>query len=208
MGLPARLLSTIPEDNLSPEDYLIWEEAQPIRHEYVDGQVYEMTGASKNHARITKNISFQLERHLFDSVCEPYTTEVKLEVKTRQRRYYYPDVVVTCEAGNEDPEDAYLIVQPILLVEVLSPSTKRTDKVEKFNAYQQIAGLREYVIVAQDQIRVEVYRHEKAGEVWQGEVLTELGQEITLQSVGLTLNLAAIYRRVIFPPLSEGEQNQ
>lgn len=206
MGLPARLISAIPEDYLSPEEYLAWEENQPTRYEYVDGQVYAMSGASKNHARLTRNISFQLERHLFNNICEPYTTDVKLAVKTHHRRYYYPDVAVTCEAGNEDPEDAYLIVQPILIVEVLSPSTKRTDKVEKFNAYQHIASLREYVIVAQDQMRVEVYRHEKAGEVWQGEVFTEPEQEVALQSVGLTLNLATIYRRVVFPP-SEGEPN-
>ena len=208
MGLLARLISSIPENYLSPEEYLAWEETQTVRHEYVDGQVYAMSGVSKNHGRITKNMTFQLERHLFDSVCEPYTTDVKLAVKTHQTRYYYPDVVVTCEAGNEDPEDAYLIVQPILLVEVLSPSTKRTDKVEKFNAYQQIVGLREYIIVAQDQMRVEVYRHEKAGDVWQGQVFTEAEQEVTLQSVGLTVNLATIYRRVIFPPPTEGEPNQ
>lgn len=205
MGLPARLIPSNPEDYLSPEEYLAWEETQPVRHEYVDGQVYAMTGVSKNHARITKNISFQLERHLFDSVCEPYVTDVKVEVKTHHTRYYYPDVIVTCEAGNEDPEDPYLIVQPILIVEVLSPRTKRTDKVEKFNAYQHIAGLLECVIVAQDQMRVEVYRHQKAGDVWQGEVFTEPEQEVTFQSVGLSLSLATIYRRVIFPPIPEGE---
>ncbi len=206
MGLPARWLSTVPEDHFSPEEYLAWEEEQTTRHEYVDGQVYAMAGTSKNHARITKNIWFQLERHLFDSVCEPYTTDVKLEIKTPQRRYYYPDVVVTCEAGYEDPEDSHLIVHPILIVEVLSPSTRRTDKGEKFNAYQYIPGLLEYVIVAQDQIRVEVYRHANAGEVWQGEVFTDLKQEIELLSVDLTLSLATIYRRITFS--AEGEQTQ
>lgn len=204
MGLPARSISSVPEDYFSPEEYLAWEEKQTYRHEYVDGQVYAMAGSSKNHARLTKNMLFQLERHLFDSVCEPYTTDVKLEIKTHQRRYYYPDVVVTCEAGNEDPEDAHLIVQPILIVEVLSPSTRRTDKGEKFNAYQYIPGLLEYVIVAQDQMRVEVYRHANAGEVWQGEVFTEPEQEIELLSVDLTVSLATIYRRVILS--SEGEQ--
>jgi Uma2 family endonuclease len=208
MGLPARLISATPDDYLSPEEYLAWEQKQPTRHEYVDGQIYAMAGVSKSHARITKNITFQLERHLFESACEPYTTDVKLEVKTHQRRYYYPDVAVTCEAGDEDPEDAYLILRPILIFEVLSPSTKRTDKVEKFNAYQHIVGLLEYVIVAQDQMRVEIYRHQQAGELWQGEVFTEPEQEVTFQAVGLTVNLASIYRRVIFPLPSEGEQDQ
>jgi Uma2 family endonuclease len=177
MGLPARLVPSSSEDYFSPEEYLAWEETQPIRHEYVDGQVYARTGVSKNHARITKNISFQLERQLFDNVCEPYVTDVKVEVKTYHTRYYYPDVIVTCESGNEDPEDPY------------------------------IAGLLEYVIVAQDQMRVEVYRHEKAGDVWQREVCTEPEQEVTFQSVGLSFSLATIYHRVVFPPLPEGEFN-
>jgi Uma2 family endonuclease len=199
MGLPARLLN-----DYTVEEYLAFEKTSPIRHEYVDGHIYAMTGASKNHARITKNIAYGVETHLRDSACEPYTTEVK--VKARATRYYYPDVVVTCEAAAEDPEDPYLIVQPILIVEVLSPTTKRTDKVEKMNAYQQIPGLLEYVIVAQDQMRVEIYRHRKAGDVWQGEVFTEPTEQITCESIGLSLSLADIYRRVTFPAQPEGEE--
>lgn len=204
MGLPARSISGVPEDYFSPEEYLAWEENQTYRHEYVDGQVYAMAGSTKDHARIVGNLGTRLNIFLEGKPCEPYTVDVKVEVTTHHRRYYYPDVVVTCEASYETPEDKYLILQPILIVEVLSPSTKRTDKVEKFNAYRHIAGLREYVIVAQDQMRVEVYRHEKAGEVWQGEVFTEPEQEITFQSIGLTLRVATIYNRVTF----EGEQEQ
>lgn len=138
------------------------------------------------------------------SKCEPYMTEVK--VRARSTRYYYPDVIVTCEAAAEDPEDPYLIAQPILLVEVLSPSTQRTDKVEKFNTYQQIPGLLEYVIVAQEEMKVEIYRHRKAGDVWQGEVFTEPTEQVTFESIGLSLSLADIYRRVIFPANPEGEE--
>ena len=206
MGLPARLISA--EEYLSPEEYLVWEEKQPHRHEYVDGQVYAMAGTSKHHSRITVNIATQLNLFLDGKPCEPYAVDVKVEVNTHHRRYYYPDVVVTCEASNEDPEDPYLIVQPILIVEVLSPSTKRTDKVEKFNAYQHIPGLLEYVIVAQEQMRVEVYRHQQAGELWQGEVFTEPEQEVTFHSVGLKLSVATIYSRVVFPPPPQGEQDQ
>ncbi len=194
---------------LTVEEYLAFEQESPFRHEYVDGQVYAMTayamsGASKNHARITNNIATHLNLFLADKQCEPYQVDIK--VKAGNSRYYYPDVVVTCEAADERAEDPYLVLNPILLVEVPSPSTQRTDKVEKFNAYQNIAGLLEYVIVFQNQIRVEVYRHQKAGEVWQGEVFTESDQTLIFQSVGLTLSLAAIYQRVIFASKSEGEE--
>jgi Uma2 family endonuclease len=197
MGLPAQATY------MTVEEYLAFEEQSPIRHEYVDRAIYAMSGASKNHARITKNLGYWLENHLRDGKCEPYLTEVK--VKASATRYYYPDVAVTCEAAAEDPEDPYLIIQPILLIEVLSPSTQRTDKVEKFNTYQQIPGLLEYVIVAQDEMKVEIYRHRKAGDAWQGEVFTEPVEQITFESIGLSLTLADIYRRVIFPAESEGE---
>ena len=200
MGLPAQTAY------MTVEEYLAFEEQSLIRHEYVDGAIYAMSGASKNHARLSSNIAFRLHAFLEGKVCESYQTEVK--VKASYSRYYYPDVIVTFEAAAEDQEDPYLIIQPILLVEVLSPSTQRTDKVEKFNTYQQIPGLLEYVIVAQDQMRVEIYRHRKAGDAWQGEVFTEPTEQITFDSIGLSLTLADIYRRVTFLIHPEEEQTQ
>jgi Uma2 family endonuclease len=198
MGLPAQAAY------MTVEEYMAFEEQSQIRYEYVDGSIYAMTGASKNHARISGNIASRLHAFLEGKSCESYQTEVK--VKASYSRYYYPDVVVTCEAAAEDLEDPYLIVQPILLVEVLSPSTQRTDKVEKFNTYQQIPGLLEYLIVAQNKMKVEMYRHRKAGDTWQGEVFTEPNEQITFDSIGLSLTLADIYRRVTFPVPSEGEE--
>ena len=200
MGLPAQ------ETYMTVEEYLAFEQQSPTRYEYVDGSIYAMTGASKNHARLSGNIASRLHAFLEGKSCESYQTEVK--VKASATRYYYPDVAVTCEAAAEDPEDPYLIVQPILLVEVLSPSTQRTDKVEKFNTYLQIPGLLEYVIVAQEEMKVEIYRHRKAGDPWQGEVFTELTEQITFESIGLSLTLADIYRRVTFPATSKGEEAQ
>lgn len=199
MGLPAQ------KTYMTVEEYLAFEEQSPIRHEYVDGAIYAMSGASKNHARIAGNIFSHLNALLYGKKCEPYIVDVKL--KASSSRYYYPDVVVTCEAAAEDPEDEYLIIQPILIVEVLSPSTQRTDKVEKFNSYQQIPGLLEYIIVAQEEIKVEVYRHYKASDPWQGEVFTEINESLTFESIGLSLSLSDIYRRISFSTQSEGEPN-
>lgn len=185
------------------EEYLAYELTSPVRHEYVDGQLFAMAGESKNHNRLAFRVCARLALHLDDGNCEVFIENVK--VKVSPTRYYYPDVVVTCSEPEED-EDSYIIEAPILIIEVLSPSTARNDRVEKMNAYQRLPGLREYVIVSQESVRVEVYRHEQAGEVWQCEVFDDPESEVTFQSVGLSLKLADIYRRVKFAEESEEEQ--
>lgn len=185
------------------EEYLAYELTSPVRHEYVDGQLFAMAGESKNHNRVGSNILAKLLQGLGSSKCEAFFESVK--VKVSPTRYYYPDVVVACSEPEED-EDAYIIENPVMIVEVLSPSTARNDRVEKMNAYQRLPGLREYVIVSPESVRLEVYRHEQAGEAWQCEVFDDTESEITFQSVGLGLKLADIYRRVRFAEESEEEQ--
>ena len=185
------------------EEYLAYEKTSSIRHEYVDGQLFAMAGESKNHNRLAFRVCARLALHLEDGNCEAFIENVK--VKVSPTRYYYPDIVVACSEPEED-EDAYIIENPVLIVEVLSPSTTRNDRVEKMNAYQRLPGLREYVIVSQKSIRLEVYRHEQAGDVWQCEVFDDPESEVTFQSVGLSLKLADIYRRVRFAEESEEEQ--
>lgn len=184
------------------EEYLAYEMTSPVRHEYVDGQLFAMAGESKNHNRLAGAAYSGLSLSLTGK-CEAYIENVK--VKVSSTRYYYPDVVVACSEPEED-EDAYIIEDPLLIIEVLSPSTQRNDRVEKMNAYQKLAGLREYVIISQESVRLEVYRHEQAGEAWQCEVFDDTESEVTFQSVGLTLKLADIYRRVRFAEESEEEQ--
>ena len=185
------------------EEYLAYELTSPVRHEYVDGQLFAMAGESKNHNRLASRVCARFVLHLGDGKCEAFIENVK--VKVSPTRYYYPDVVVACSEPEED-EDAYIIEEPLLIIEVLSPSTQRNDRVEKMNAYQKLAGLREYVIISQESVRLEVYRHEQAGEAWQCEVFNDTESEVTFQSVGLSLKLADIYRRVRFAEESEEEQ--
>ena len=187
------------------EEYLAYELTSPARHEYVDGQLFAMAGESKNHNRAGSDILSKLILGLEGSDCEAFFESVK--VKVSPTRYYYPDIVVSCSEPEED-EDAYVIEKAVLIVEVLSPSTARNDRVEKMNAYQRLPGLREYVIVSQESVRVEVYSHEQADEVWQCEVFDDLESEVTFQSVGLSLNLADIYRRVRFVAENEEEEEQ
>lgn len=188
-------------------EYLEFEKTSPIRHEYVDGRIYAMTGEDgqiqamagekKNHNRIAGALYSALDRHLAGSNCEAFIENVKVQV--RPTLYYYPDVIVTCAPTAEvTDEDEYTVDNPVLLIEVLSKTTARTDRVEKMNEYQHLASLREYVIIAQEHMRVEVYRHEQAGAAWQSAVYTEPEEEVFFATVGLKLNLADIYRRVRF----------
>lgn len=187
------------------EEYLAYEKASPIRHEYVDGQLFAMAGESKNHNRVGSNILVKLLQGLESSKCEAFFEGIK--VKVGPTRYYYPDVVVTCTEPEED-EDAYIIENPVMIVEVLSSSTARNDRVEKMNAYQRLPGLREYVIVSQETVRVEVYRHDRADDVWQCQVVDQPESDLTFHSVGVTMTLADIYRRVRFAEESEEEEQE
>ena len=179
---------------ISVEEYLEGEKISPVKHEYVYGEIYAMAGTSANHNRIVGNLVNSLLNHLRDSACEPFFGDIK--VRASQNVYYYPDVLVTCE---ENPENPYFRNQPILIVEVLSPSTKEIDRREKLLFYQQMPSVQEYVIVEQEKISVEIHRRQPDGR-WITYFYndSDLDEQIELQAVGLKLNLEGIYRRVKF----------
>ena len=179
---------------ISIDEYLAGEEVSQIKHEYRDGVVYAMAGTSDRHNRIAGNIFNSLYNHLADQPCEPFIESMK--VRTSPKTFYYPDVLVACDGRGADP---YYRNEPRLIVEVTSPSTEQVDRTEKLSAYKQIHSLQEYVIVSQDVIRIDIYRRLPDNR-WQWDVRTELSEELHLESVGLTMTVAQIYRRVEFPP--------
>ncbi len=184
------------------EEYLAFEKTSPIRHEYVSGQLYAMAGGTKNHNRIALDLAGVLNHKLNRSGCEAFVSDVKVYVHPEV--YYYPDVIVTCEELTEDEdEDDYIAENPVLLVEVLSKTTQRTDRFEKLREYQFLPSLREYLLIEQTHYQVEVYRHTAAGEAWQKEVYTTPEQEVLLASVKTSFTLAEIYARVRFGANSE-----
>lgn len=186
MGLPK--LKT----KISAKDYLEGEKTSSVKHEYVEGEVFAMAGASDNHARIAGNIFTALSNHLRNSPCEPFSSDIKIRVT--QKVYYYPDILVSCE---ENPENAYFRNQPILIIEVTSPSTDRTDRREKLFHYQQMPSLQEYVIVDQHRMNVEIHRRQADGN-WITYYFDESDDRIEFASVELTLPITEIYRRVRF----------
>ena len=181
-----------PINLLTVEEYLKLEQDAEIRHEYLAGRIYAMAGASEAHNLIVGNIFALLRPHLRGSSCRAFVSDMKVKVKTQQADiFYYPDLLVTC-----DPNDnkKYFKINPSLIVEVLSDSTETTDKREKRINYQTIESLKEYVLVSQDEIKVEVYRRDN-NDNWTVETLGK-NDNLTLDSMELTLTMSDIYEDV------------
>lgn len=169
---------------ISPEEYLEGEKHSDIKHEYVAGQVYAMVGASRAHNIIALNLATALRGHLRGRPCQVFMADVKARIDDL---FYYPDVMVSC-----DPADRhdYYCEHPVLVVEVTSPSTEARDALEKRIAYQSLASLKEYVLVAQDDIKVRVYRRIVDG--WELETC-KAGDKVRLTAVGLELPIERIF---------------
>lgn len=185
-----------PKIKLSVGEYLRGENESEIKHEFIYGEVFAMAGTSDRHNRIAGNIFSRIDNHLGNSRCEAFIESVKL--KADEQTFYYPDVMVACD---RNPASAYYREEPVLLVEILSPSTERTDRHEKLSVYKKIPTLQEYLIVSQNRIFIEVHRRTDGD--WQTEIYDEIAAEIRLDSIDFTLTLEEIYRRVNFQNLPD-----
>ncbi|MDD2760011.1 MAG: Uma2 family endonuclease [Methylomonas sp.] len=173
-------------DFISEAEYLQGEILAEIRHEYIDGEVFAMAGTSRNHNILTGNVARMLGDVTSDGPCMTFSSEIK--VKT-EGCFFYPDVMVVCD---DDDGDDYYTEKPKLIVEVLSKTTRKMDKTTKLMAYKTLPSLQEYVLIEQDHVEIEVFRRSQN---WFAEHYF-LGDELYLQSVGLTVGVADIYRRV------------
>ena len=174
------------------EKYLELEKTSEIRHEYLGGQVFAVSGASKEHNLITGNIITLLRPHLRGSSNRVFFSKMKLKVKLEKLDiFYYPDVLVTCDLNDSE---RYFKTSPKLIVEVLSNSTKTIDKREKLFYYRMLKSLQEYILISQDEVKVEIYRKDIQGN-WS---MLTLGKddELHLNSIDLTLTMAEIYEDV------------
>ena len=186
-------MSTIPRASagrtaISVEEYLRLEEEGSERNEYVAGEVYALSGASKRHNRIILNIAARLHEQTRGGPYEVYVAEVKLRAATDV--IYYPDVMVACDPRDEH---ALMVDTPCLVVEVISPSTGTTDRREKLAAYKRIPSLQAYLIVDQDERRVE--RHWREKEEWWVQEIAEQGA-VPIPCPATELSLAEIYERI------------
>ena len=180
------IVSTVDES-----DYLSGEALSPVRHEYVDGHVYAMAGASKAHNLIAGNIFSRLRQHLRGSPCRAFVADMKVKVEA-SRAYYYPDVVVTCadqDTTKAAPRD--YLTAPALIVEVLSETTENIDRREKMRAYALLDSLQEYLLIDSRTARAELYRKRPEGG-WEQWIVTP-GEILTLTSVGLDMAVEDFY---------------
>jgi Uma2 family endonuclease len=178
---------------LSSEDYLELEAASAVKHEFVDGQVYALAGATDRHNRIVTNLTGHLWLATRRGPCRVYSSDMKLRIATGpSERFYYPDVMVTC--SESDTHDLYKVA-PCLIAEVTSPSTAATDRREKLMAYQSLPELRDYLIVSAEERAVERYRRDPEEGWWYHEYREE--GTLKLPYPNLTLTLDDVYEGVL-----------
>ena len=185
---------SVPATRLSLAAFLDWEATQPERHEYVRGEVFAMTGASLNHNRVALNLHGLLRAHLRGSPCEVFASDVQVRVDAADA-VFYPDLVVTCSA--DDRQQQRTLHEPVLIVEVLSPSTAGYDLGAKFAHYRRLASLQEYVTIDPDAPLVQVFRRSPDG--WTLHA-AEAGDTVGFASIDLCVPIAAVYEDVRFEP--------
>lgn len=187
------MVANLKSPNMTPQEYLEWEKTQELRYEYIDGDVFAMTGGTKPHNRIAGNLYTALDSLLEEKGCEIYIADVKVQISS-SGPYHYLDVVVTCDARDRESQD--LVQYPCLIVEVLSPSTEAMDRGKKFTRYRQLTTLKEYVLIQLEEIGVECFRRNEEG-LW---VLHSYGVEenLDLNSLGFSLPVKELYKKVRF----------
>jgi Uma2 family endonuclease len=177
----------------TPEEYFAWEEQQNCRHEYLDGEVYAMSGGSLNHSEIAGNFHFILKAHLRGSGCQVRNSDARVNI-VNSDDYTYPDLSVTCD--ERDRRNTQYITYPCLIVEVLSPGTEAYDRGNKFRMYRQNPDLQEYILVDSSSVAIELFR-KKNGDDWQI-INYQAGDSIELKSINLTFPIEQVYDEIIF----------
>lgn len=179
----------------TPEEYFVWEEGQLGRHKLIDGHVYTMTGNTQNHSAIKLNFGSLIKAHLRGSGSRVFNSDLKVNILTTSN-YTYPDLSVTCDV--QDQENAFYISYPCLIVEVLSNSAEAYDRGKKFEKYRRNPQLVDYVLASSDEVAIDIYHKNDKGE-W---VIhsDRKGDQVELQSIGLTVPIEQFYEDVAFEP--------
>ena len=180
---------------IPPEEYLAAERRAKIKSEYIYGEIFAMSGASNAHNLITLDIATELNLQLRGSGCLVYSNDMRVKTKPTGS-YFYPDVVVVCDKPRFEDNVFDTLLNPILIVEVLSPSTEAFDRGEKFAHYQELMSLREYILVSQDRMRVE--HHRLVETQWVGKTFEAPEDVLKFNSIECGLPLPDIYTRVSF----------
>jgi Uma2 family endonuclease len=189
-------MTSLPKTRISPEEYLALEREAEYKSEYLAGEIFAMTGASREHNLITTNIVGELRQQLKGKPCEVYPSDMRVKVSATGL-YTYPDVVVVCDEPRFEDDYVDTLLNPALIVEVLSSSTESYDRGKKFGYYRTVESLAEYLLVAQDEYKIEQYVRQPDGR-WLLSDIHSLDGIVKLISVPCALALKEVYERVVF----------
>ncbi|MBG1244861.1 Uma2 family endonuclease [Nostoc sp. NZL] len=181
--------------HLTPDEYFAWEEQQLEKHEYINGEVYAMTGGSVNHSRIAIRFTTMFDTHLDASSCITGNSDLRVNI-VGTNNYTYPDASVTC--NDRDKTTTQYITYPCLIVEVLSASTEAYDRGGKFRMYRQNPALIDYLLVSSTSIEIDLYHKNDAGD-WLI-INYKAGDAIELKSINLNFSIEQVYRGLTLTP--------
>lgn len=179
----------------SPQEYLALERRSEIRNEYYNGEIFAMAGASREHNLIAGNVNAEIRDQLLDRPCESYPSDMRVSI-VPTGLYTYPDVSVVCGEPRFEDSTSDTLLNPTVIIEVLSPSTEAYDRGIKFRHYRRIVSLREFVLISQDRMMVELYTRQ--GYNWILSELSEPDQVLKLESIGCQIPLERIFAKVKF----------
>jgi Uma2 family endonuclease len=188
-------MTSLAEQRLTAAEYLEIERAAEFKSEFYAGEMFAMAGASPPHVLITSNVTAELNAQLKGRPCRVYSSDLRVRV-SETGLYTYPDVVVVCGQQQFDDEKGDTLLNPTLIVEVLSPTTEAYDRSDKFDHYRQMESLQEYVLIAQDRPRLEHYARQTGGQQWLLTVFRDLQEHAPLPSIDCELALAEVYDKV------------
>ena len=180
----------IATQTLSRLAYLTRDRQSSIKSDLIDGQVYQMAGASLNHNRIVRTLIGEFYTHMYDGDCEVLPSDMRVRV---DNSYMYPDIVILCD--EPDLEDNDVLLNPTIIIEVLSPSTEAYDRGDKSQKFRTIESLQEYALISQDKAHIEHYIRQD-NNTWIFSEVSSITGEIRFQTIDCALRLADIYRRV------------
>jgi Uma2 family endonuclease len=192
-------MAALPKTLISPQEYLEQERKAEYKSEYLNGEVFAMSGAREPHVLIGSNLVTELSLALRDKPCRVYNSDLRVRVNPAgSYMYCYPDVAVVCEKPRFEDAELDTLLNPLFLIEILSDSTERRDRRVKAPLYRKLESLQEYLLVSQHEPYVERYTRQPGGE-WLFEAADGLDSSIQLVSLAVTLKLSEIYRQVEFP---------
>jgi Uma2 family endonuclease len=191
-------MSALPQKRtaITEDEYLTFERASAIKHEWIDGEIVAMTDASAAHNLICASTAFVLYAQLRHRACRLYVSDMRVKIQAIGL-YTYPDISVVCGDSQFSDDQRDSLLNPTLIIEVLSPTTERYDRGREFQHYRTLASLREYVLIAQDSPRIERYLRQP-DDSWQLIDAQGIDAGLTLASIDCTLHLAEVYEQITF----------